>query len=361
MSPVSLFPIPLTAVQQYLRDRGRDMSGTKKRLDYGLDSWYGYVKTPSIIDELHYHCVALREECSFEDDFAHNGTGLSLVLDQAREHTETQDFVNSDAFRIWNTPLSRPWHNDHSPCLCFGEDKTEMCGVCYQINTKLKRPWYIENPGDSYRSANQRVCEICSHIDWPLILGPKREVCESYLYIPLGTLSELQQRKHCAVCSLIMATLALSRDYPSAIVTAGGENITVGVLVEDTARLEVEFKVLPYQLNDDRLIYRIKLYQITAESIPGLGRRVHQERVDVNLLRHWIATCDSLHGTLPEKKSFSLMRNYAPPLRLIDVVEECIVERNIECCFLALSYVWVAVRSSKVRRETNIYLNSKAI
>ena len=73
-----------------------------------------------------------------------------------------------------------------------------------------------------------------------------------------------------------MATLALSRDYPSAMVTAGRENL-VGMLVEDrsvrdTARLDVEFKVLPYQYRDDRLIYKVKLHEITADPKPFMER-----------------------------------------------------------------------------------------
>ena len=133
-----------------------------------------------------------------------------------------------------------------------------MCEVRYQINTKLKRPWYIERLDDSYRLANDRVCETCHHIEWPLLLRPQwREVYgDNDLCIPLGALSEVQEHGHCAVCGLIMATLALSHDYPSAMVTAGRENM-IGMLVgdcsvRDTTRLEVECKALSYQYRDDR-------------------------------------------------------------------------------------------------------------
>ncbi len=347
---ISLLPVPLTAVQQYLQDRSRDTSDNKRRLEIAWDADnYGYAKSsspPSLREELYYHCVGLRKDCLFENDLVKDGSGLNLILEQAQKHAETKDFLNSDLFRTWNTCLSRPWHNDHPPCLCFGTDKSEMCEVCYQTNTNLKRPWYIERLDESYRSASDRVCETCSHIDWLVILRPQwREVYgDNDLRIPLGTLSELQKREHCAVCRLIMATLALRADYPSAMVTAGGENI-VGVLVEDrtvhdTARLEIEFKVLPYQYNDDRLIYKIKLHEITVEPKPELGRIVPQDKIDVDVLRQWIAKYDSVRSQLPEKESSSRIMKSIPSFRLIDVVEQRVVERSIEIRFLALSYVW---------------------
>lgn len=347
-STVSVPAIPLTAVQQYLQDHSRDTSDTRERL-HSTRYGYGYKKLtspPSIEAELHYHCVDLRKNSIFEDDLGRDGSGLSLILEQAQKHAEIKSFLDSDVFKIWNTPLSRPWPNEHPPCLCFGSDKTATCEVCYQINTKFKRPWYIERLDDSYCPVKDRVCEVCYHINWPLILRPQwREVYgDNDLRIPLGTLSDLQKREHCAVCTLILAALALNDDHISATATAGRENI-VGVLVEDrsvhdTARLEVEFKVLPYQYNDDRLIHKIKLHEITAEPKPGLGRRVPHEKIDVDVLRQWITKCDSLYGMLPETEGFSPTHQCMPSFRLIDVIEERVVESSIRCRFLALSYVW---------------------
>ena len=186
----------------------------------------------------------------------------------------------------------------------------------------------------------------CSHIDWPLILRPQwREVYgDNDLRISLGTLSDLQKREHCAVCAVILAALALSDHYESAMATADRENI-VGVLIEDrsvhdTTRLEVEFKVLPYQYNDDRLIHKVKLHEITADPKSTLGRWVPHERIDVDVLRQWITKCDSPYGTLPETESFSPLLQTIPSFRLIDVIEERVVETSIRCRFLALSYVW---------------------
>lgn len=347
-SIVSMPEIAVTAVQQYLQDRSRDTSDTRQRL-HSTRHGYGYeerTSPPSIKEELYYHCVGFRKNCTFEDDLGRDGFGLSLILEQAQKHAEVKNFLDSDVYKIWNIPLSKPWFNDHPPCLCLGSDKTEMCEVCYQMKTKFKRPWYIERLDDFNCPVRDRVCEVCHHIDWPLILRPQwREVYgDNDLRIPLGTLSDLQKREHCAVCALILAALGLNDDYNSATATADRENI-VGVLIEDrsvhdTARLEVEFKILPYQYNDDRLIHKVKLHEITAEPKPGLGRRVPHERIDVDVLRQRITKCDSPYRMLPETESFSPLLQTVPSLRLIDVIEQRVVETSIRCRFLALSYVW---------------------
>ena len=368
MAPtVSAPEIPLTTVQQYLQDRSRDTSDTRERL-HSTDYDYGYkeqTSPPSIKAELNYHCVDLRKNCIFEDDLGLDGSGLSLILEQAQKHAEIKSFLDSDVYKIWNTPLSKPWYSDHPPCLCFGSDRTEICEVCYQIKTKLKRPWYIERLDDSYRLVKDRVCEVCYHIDWPLILRPQwREVYgDDDLRIPLGTLSGLQKREHCTVCALILAALTLSDDFTSAMATADRENI-VAVLIEDrsvhdTARLEVEFKVLSYQYNDDRLLYKIKLHEITAEPKSGLGRKVPHERIDVDVLRQWIAKCDSPYGILPEKESLSPMLQAVPLFRLIDVVEERVVESSIRCRFLALSYVWGGYQKFQSTKQNQSFLGQR--
>ena len=364
-STVSALEIPLTALQQYLQDRSRDSSDTRERL-HSPDYDYGFEEStspPSIETELYYHCVDLRKNCIFEDDLGRDGSGLSLIRDQAQRHVEIKGFLDSDIYKIWNTPLSKPWYNDHPPCLCFGSERTEICEVCYQIKTKLKRPWYIVD--NSYHLVKDRVCEVCYHIDWPLILRPQwREVYgDNDLRIPLGTLSDLQKRKHCAVCALILAALALNDDSTSAMATADRENI-VGVLIEDrivhdTARLEVEFKVLPYQYNDIRLLHKIKLHEITAEPKPGLGRRVPHERIDVDVLRQWLAKCDSHNVMLPGTESFLPMLETAPSFRLIDVVEERVVESSIRCRFLALSYVWGGYQQFQSTKQNQNFLGQR--
>ena len=366
-STVSAPENPLTAVQQYLQDPSRDTSDTRERLQC-TDYDYGYeecTSPPSIETELYYHCVNLKKDCIFEDDLGRDGSGLSLILEQAQRHAEIKSFLNSNVYKIWNTPISKPWYSDLPPCLCFGSDRTEICEVCYQIKTKLKRPWYIEGLDDSYCPVKDRVCEVCCHIDWPLILRPQwREVYgDNDLRIPLGTLSDLQKREHCAVCALILAALALNNDYTSAMATADRENI-VGVLIEDrsvhdTARLEVEFKVLPYQYNDDRLLYKIKLHEITAEPKSGLGRRVPHERIDVDVLRQWLAKCDSPYGVLPSTETSSPMLQTVPSFRLIDVVEERVVESSLRCRFLALSYVWGGYQKFQSTKQNQNFLGQR--
>jgi hypothetical protein len=45
------------------------------------------------------------------------------------------------------------------------------------------------------------------------------------------------------------------------------------------------------------------------------------------------------------------MRNTLPKLRVIDVENECIIERNLQEKYLTLSYVWGLVPTVRLRRE----------
>ena len=59
---------------------------------------------------------------------------------------------------------------------------------------------------------------------------------------------------------------------------------------------------------------------------------------DFSLLRGWIDACEHWHrtscgATMPTKRE-------AFPFRLIDVIENCVVRRDVKCRYLALSYQW---------------------
>lgn len=76
-------------------------------------------------------------------------------------------------------------------------------------------------------------------------------------------------------------------------------------------------------------------------SFPSL-RRTIQPFVDVDLIRTWFDQCES-HKKCNNSRSFqqsNLVQFFTPGLRLIDVVEERLVEKTDPCSYIALSYVW---------------------
>ncbi|PQE05837.1 Heterokaryon incompatibility protein [Rutstroemia sp. NJR-2017a BVV2] len=70
----------------------------------------------------------------------------------------------------------------------------------------------------------------------------------------------------------------------------------------------------------------------------GLGRYLNPGRVDVDLLRSWIAGCDAHHKAVCAPETWT--RKSGTVLRMIDVELRCVVEAPVECRYIVLSYCW---------------------
>ena len=60
--------------------------------------------------------------------------------------------------------------------------------------------------------------------------------------------------------------------------------------------------------------------------------------VDVGKLQSWIGTCEKWHSDIcgiDEKTQYNM-----PSIRLIDVIDNCLVEKYERCRYIALSYIW---------------------
>ncbi|KAM3075202.1 hypothetical protein ACMFMG_007348 [Clarireedia jacksonii] len=76
----------------------------------------------------------------------------------------------------------------------------------------------------------------------------------------------------------------------------------------------------------------------TREDQLALGRYFNPQRVDVDLLRSWIAGCDAHHKTICTPETWK--RESETTLRMIDVKLRCVVEAPLECQYIVLSYCW---------------------
>jgi Heterokaryon incompatibility protein (HET) len=73
------------------------------------------------------------------------------------------------------------------------------------------------------------------------------------------------------------------------------------------------------------------------------GRLVSQTRVDVELIKMWIRTCENGHGVMcaPASSSTVHSSNRVPfTLRVIDIQHRCVIEAPRGCRYIALSYTW---------------------
>lgn len=69
-------------------------------------------------------------------------------------------------------------------------------------------------------------------------------------------------------------------------------------------------------------------------------RRVIPEQVDISLFRSWIRECQQIHPHTASQTTLDLSQLGAAHFRVVDACKSTLVELNVSCRFVALSYVW---------------------
>ncbi|KAK3953000.1 heterokaryon incompatibility protein-domain-containing protein [Pseudoneurospora amorphoporcata] len=89
------------------------------------------------------------------------------------------------------------------------------------------------------------------------------------------------------------------------------------------------------------------------------GRGLKEGQIDLDLVRTWLRSCREWHGTecshWLRQQSVSeptSVPTFDPFIRVIDLEENCLVERSDLVRYVALSYVWGRVQVFKTREET---------
>ncbi|KAI1358270.1 HET-domain-containing protein [Xylaria arbuscula] len=75
----------------------------------------------------------------------------------------------------------------------------------------------------------------------------------------------------------------------------------------------------------------------SQRQLSGLGRILHKDWVDINLLREWIDECTEKHDCICSNR-FQLAR--IPPAWLIDTIDNCLITGDGVEDYIALSYTW---------------------
>ncbi|KAI0810029.1 HET-domain-containing protein [Xylaria sp. FL0064] len=77
------------------------------------------------------------------------------------------------------------------------------------------------------------------------------------------------------------------------------------------------------------------------EEVPSLPRREVGDRVNIQLVKHWLEECKKhKHSKKAVGRGVSDLFQREHPFRLIDVVDERLVQKTERCDYVALSYVW---------------------
>lgn len=87
-------------------------------------------------------------------------------------------------------------------------------------------------------------------------------------------------------------------------------------------------------------------------------------QLDWNRARRWISACEKYHGDTCNPR-WNLFATTAIPglevLRLIDVVNGCLVETRSPCRYLTLSYVWGGVNNLRLTSSNKAFLMEKGV
>ncbi|RYP77472.1 hypothetical protein DL770_007073 [Monosporascus sp. CRB-9-2] len=216
----------------------------------------------------------------------------------------------------------------------------------------------------AYRSSARtaQLCSLCCNLDLETML--RTEGKEK----TMGRLSDYADPE-CPFCSLISKAICLAwgstATPPLKLFIQSRSPLSVkmyGRVKHPQPRLQlaVDQKPPSFQQNSVtvREIVRVKNRFIIAEieSVPeeSMSSRANEEpflsrrgvggQINVPLLKHWLEDCQNhTHSkTVRSRKSPNLFQ-HEDGFRLIDVIDECLVQKSEWCDYVALSYVWGGV------------------
>lgn len=212
----------------------------------------------------------------------------------------------------------------------------------------LYKPWYNRFPQRSRKGDTDYLCETCCHLDFNILCQRHSDSpTPADDYVKLGYFAEIKQETACKLCRMITNTVELVLAHnPSQI-------------VKERARddfTQCEWFMSPTMLCTPRGGHSYQLYLVpqvfrTAErgttahlhrnwpfalrllgSSPGHGRRVPPDQVDFAWLKRTVDECDNLTEMPP--------REFRRQVRVIDVVDMCVVDLPNQARYITLSYPW---------------------
>ncbi|KAL4894321.1 heterokaryon incompatibility protein-domain-containing protein [Aspergillus ambiguus] len=180
---------------------------------------------------------------------------------------------------------------------------------------------------------NQHLCEFCQAL-LALPNTPDQQSGE----VDFGQAKEFSSRLYCPGCRLILTTLERSW------MNTAGDSIVLRWSEERG------FHFVHFPDDGDRIVFVDE-----HPDNPHTTGRVVPAQLDPALVRSWVSSCAQHHGADCCPEPNVLATPTAPGgltfLRLIDVQQQCLVEAEPGCRYLALSYVWGNGRTVMLRKK----------
>jgi hypothetical protein len=257
----------------------------------------------------------------------------------------------------------------------------KLCDNCQRINLSMFLPWAGLKAADGsgcYGGENRTIKAYVREPDGSLIdegLRPN-DVYGGLYQLDLGPLEAIVARqKVCPLCHFITTMFKESygrkiSNLPAVLVVEGA--CKVYLTESDFGMIEIRDQSLPYKLRWSNS-WRINCMELScwskgkrknhmaflaaptskSASEPTLLARNRPARCDITLFNSWLQICATSHSQCCRKPV-----NATVPLRLIDVLNMCLVTMNnreragVE--YLALSYVWGEGPKEFVLKTENI-------
>lgn len=217
-------------------------------------------------------------------------------------------------------------------------------------------------PLSRLKGRKHHLCSVCARLDL------ERVFCNETSQQLIGSLSEYNDPA-CPFCGLISKAIARAWGFkwdsaslypvieiscqlfiqsrsPLSIKGHGGTKHPQPRLLLATDKRPPAFH---HNRAPPRQIDREKRRFIVAEieALPNRWEPNHLPRLDVGvhanttLLKRWLVECKRHeHSSREAKQGYNYLFQSELPFRLVDVMEECLVQKDKECDYLALSYVW---------------------
>ncbi|KAK1758123.1 heterokaryon incompatibility protein-domain-containing protein [Echria macrotheca] len=219
--------------------------------------------------------------------------------------------------------------------------------------------WFIASPEVLDPDNPEYLCEMCRHIDFGVLLTqrglPGTNQPANVTIIGLRALPRVLDPEiagNCAFCGLVRQAfedrctpeeIQAARDYDD-----NSDSMRLTVL-DDGPDYALRLEVM---LAD--LVKRV-VVQVMApdpqKALPLQALTVQQDKADLERLKTWIRTCEDNHQ---EKPAVSISK--LETLRVIDVVDGCIVTVTGPCRYACLSYVWGQEVGTRLTSDTKSIL-----
>jgi hypothetical protein len=199
--------------------------------------------------------------------------------------------------------------------------------------------------------STNRLCDICSEIPFdtedPLFGDYATDRWA------MGTLGRIRKETGCPLCRLI--GLAVYKPYQDHNWFSLKEDITISWRnPRDTNSREV--------ISIDGMSNGTTIRFVDEATFSDI--LLADSQLDWNRARRWILACENNHGDICNPRwnlSATTAISGLEVLRLIDVVNGCLVETRNPCRYLTLSYVWGGVNNVRLTSSNKEFLMEKGV